>query len=268
MSKYYTLLLNNYHKKGYHYISPEAFTMLPDILVRTYDELPPYKKETKDGPSLVEDFAELDDIITKYSDDLWVVYGSFPVIGTIIDGKMHDVITGMEIKDATKENVAGELSYSKKIIADEGMADLLLSLLSEDDIERYSKTLNRIVKKTKIRVLPSYRIANPITMSPDAVPLLIKGDGIYSGEYYDVVTKESIIPLFSADTITSKLSFYNVDDDYLKYNEAAEYSLDLLDIGKDKYIEYVKDAKTRAVREYNNFVRSNGKVYTRRKTSK
>ena len=77
--------------------------MFPNILEKEIDSL----------DKIDNYFANLDDTIIP-TDEGYKVFGSFPVIGTVIDDKMYDVITNKEIKYTKNPLVINGLSYQSK----------------------------------------------------------------------------------------------------------------------------------------------------------
>ncbi len=243
MSKYYTLLLHNCYDKGIHYVAPGYTSMVPDVIIRKYPEL----------PSLEEEFMDLDDRIIEKVDNV-TVYGSFPVLAEEIENKMYDIITGKEVtfQPLKYQKLVYGLSYYKKTPADQVMTELLLSNLTDEDKERYADYINELDLKSKRTLaqkqapFDAYYLVKPATIRTDILPLLTK---YTDGEYIDVVTKERLIPA-EKDEITSKLSFKNKE--YIPVDVAKGYMFDLIDHGIDKYTANITEAKVNAIKIYNN----------------
>ena len=134
MKEYYCLLLNNCYDTDIHYVSfGEKCTMLPKILDKSITDL----------STLEEEFMELDYMIENNPHE-YHIYGKFPVIGELIDGKMYDVITGKYIQESPNGYSVEGLSYKYKIKAYQQMVKLLLELLDNESIKRYTERLNQL----------------------------------------------------------------------------------------------------------------------------
>ena len=247
MKEYYVLLLNNCYDKGIHWLSAKPFSMLPNVLEKDINDL--YLTENA--------FMDLDNTII-INDNGYHVLGSFPVFGEILDdGKMHDVITGKIITKASVSKEANGLSYNTKYKVDSKMAEEVLTLINDEEKERYTKSLENLETYSR-KVFHSaeeaekYYILRPINMSINAIPVIAKE---MNGQLIDMITKEKISLTSIPNSISSNLSVRGVHYEQYKISkeQASNYLMMIIDFGVEKYIKNVNNAKTNSIRTYNNF---------------
>lgn len=253
MEKYYCLLLNRCYDIGNHYGSIEVSTRIPDVL----------EKKCRTLENIEDEFMCLDDTIVLTGKS-YTIYGSFPVFAQMRDGKMYDAVDGRLIEFTEDGKTVNGLSYSKKCVADQRIAQMMLASLDEESKKRYSAYLDMLTVRAK-RIYSGEDLFEGFYViklcDETSYPLIaIKIDG----DFIDIITREKIYPA-KENSITSHLSFTELTDVLEFYSDpsnAKTFNSNLSSPEEtlkfvDKHGEVIRTAKTTAIREYNNFVTFN-----------
>ncbi len=247
MKEYYILLLNNTYSKGKYYMSMGECTMFPNIIEKEWDSL----------NNLNKYFHMLDDTIIE-TEEGYKVYGSFPVIGELIDGKMYDAITKREIKEDYNDLGKYSLSYHQKEMADTESVEYLLSLLDKSAVKRYAKNIDRVASYHKnFTTEEKYSLIRPQTGIVDAPSIIAKD---INGELVDIITEKRIY-ILPHNAISSHI-YRDYKNDITK-EEAQWYSLSILESGIDSYLRNVKLALQSAIIKYNTYKEENTRCKTK-----
>lgn len=241
MSKYNLLLLNNTYDIGKLNTITVPCTMFPFII----------EQERKNLNKVLIDFHGLNDTIIP-EETGYTVYGSFPVIGIEVEGKMFDAITEKEIKYTKVPKEVKGLSYSHKEEIEESTAKDLLSLLDDAAIQRYEENLNRVASYYEnCHLDEKYFLVRPKNTPVDSYPVLAKRT---NGELFDIVTKKRIF-ILPFNNITSHLSRHYCQE--ISKKDSEWYSKMMLENDILEYINNINFAETEAQRRYLEYIHAN-----------
>ncbi len=259
MKKYYCLKLNNCYDEIGHWVCPERFSAIPNVL----------EKDITDLDHLESEFMDLDDTIIP-TEKAYHVLGSFPIFGEIkVDGQMHDVITGDLIEYAKDPKCAKGLSYRDKIEANEMMATELMTLMDEETRMRYIEGLNKIAAYSKMAYFfqeePEKYFAIRLTNTNPELQTVIAEE--VNGELVEQITKAKIYPVTNPDTVSRNLSANVAMITEISKSAAHRGILDIVKDSVFSYTRYLAETKQTSVRKYNTYVSINkDKVKTRKRT--
>lgn len=249
MQKYYTLQLNNTYDTDTHYISLHPCTMFPNIL----------EKEVKSLDEIDKYFKGLDNTIISM-DNGYKVYGSFPVLGELINDKIYDIITKREIEYNPDRLGIYKLSYSEKSLVDYGTAKIILSLLDKKSIKKYTENLDRVSNYNRNKNKEEkYYLIIPKTSRVGSYQIIAKD---INGELVDIITKKRLFILpFNAKSS----HLYRDYKKEITKEDAQWYSLQILESGINEYLKEARLAEQTALEEFTTYKYEKTKSKTRKK---
>ena len=173
-----------------------------------------------------------------------------------MEEKIYDVITGKEIPYSKNPKEVNGLSYCNKLPVSALIAHELLSLLSEEERQKYVAYMEKLElinkkKANNYKFKETYFLLKPSTINADISPIVAKH---VNGEYIDVFTKSKLIETRN-DIITSKLSFRLKRE--ISLEDAKKYQLEIIESGIDQYLLNIAKAKNNAKIEYDRYIRYN-----------